>query len=119
MHRIPTISFHLKNSILKHILATARMVHWVATAHRELIMKDHFFLQSLVRLPSDSLPSSRYPPKNGLIALRSATNGSLFSITEITEYAYLSLIKTLAEITYKSDQNIVPLVRIIGPILFL
>ena len=45
-------------------------------------------------------------------ALQSATNecplfsvftDSLFSITEITEYKFFSLIKTLAEFKYKSD----------------
>jgi len=45
--------------------------------------------------------------------------GSLLSITEIPEYTYLSLIETQFEFKYKSDQNIVPLVLIIGPITFL
>jgi len=43
--------------------------------------------------------------------------GSLFSITEITEYTHFSLMQSLAEIKYKSDSN--PLALVIGPIPFL
>ena len=68
---------------------------------------------------------TRIPPKNGLIALWPSTNhflvlpGSLLSITEITEYRYLSLLKPIRELRYKSEQNIVPMGLIIEPILFL
>ena len=44
--------------------------------------------------------------------------GSLSILTEIAEYKYFSLIYTRVEFEYKSDQNIVPLVLIIGLIPF-
>jgi len=45
--------------------------------------------------------------------------GSLLPITEMTEYLYFSVIWTLDECKYESDQDVVPLVLIIGPIPFL
>ena len=66
-------------------------------------------------------------PKDGKIALRSATNlstrcflalpASESSFTEIFEYIDFSLMQTAAEFKYKSDSN--PLALVIGPIPFL
>ena len=47
------------------------------------------------------------------------STGSLLSITEITEYKYFSPLKPIHEFKYKSEWNIVPLVLILEPILFL
>jgi len=69
------------------------------------------------------------PPKMREIALWSSTNGaivqflvlpgSLLSVTEITECKYFSPLKPIRELKYKNQKNIVPLVLIIEPILFL
>jgi len=65
-------------------------------------------------LPPPAAAPEVKPPKNGEIALWPSTNreivhflvlpGSLFSITEITEYRYFSPLKPIRECKYKSEK---------------
>ena len=69
------------------------------------------------------------PPKNGLIALWPSTNGAIpyfvvlpgseLSVTEITEYYYVSPYKPCREFQYTSEYHTVPVDLIIESILFL